>query len=157
MVDGALVNPVPVSVCTALGADITIAVTLQGDFLGKVRQPGASIPTIAGFDLLEGVAGAEAEVEQAKRSPVARRALRRQKGHPSLFGTMVSSLAILQDRVTRARLAADPPDVLIKPRIGHIGLLEFDRASEMIDAGEQAVDHALSRIQDVFEATVPTK
>ena len=157
MVDGALVNPVPVSVCTALGADITIAVTLQGDFLGKVRQPGAKIPTVAGFDLLDGVAGAETQVEEARRSPVARRAFRRQRGHPSLFGTMVSSLAILQDRVTRARLAADPPDVLIKPRIGHIGLLEFDRASEMIAAGEEAVDHAMPRIRDVFESIAPAR
>ncbi len=157
MVDGALVNPVPVSVCTALGADITIAVTLQGDFLGKVRQPGATIPTVAGFDLLDGVPGAEAEVEEARRSSVASRAFRRQAGHPSLFGTMVSSLAILQDRVTRARLAADPPDILIKPHIGHIGLLEFDRAAELIDEGEKAVDRAMARMRDVFESITPQR
>ncbi len=152
MVDGALVNPIPVSVCTALGADITIAVTLQEDFLGKVRQPGSTIPTVAGFDLLDGVPGAETQVEQARRNPLTRRVLRRQPGHPSLFGTMVSSLAILQDRVSRARLAADPPDMLIKPRVGHIGLLEFDRAAELIAAGEEAVERALPRLQAVLDS-----
>jgi NTE family protein len=152
MVDGALVNPIPVSVCTALGADITIAVTLQDEFLGKVRQAGSAIPTVAGFDLLDGVPGAEDQVEAARRNPIARRAFRREPGHPSLFGTMVSSLAILQDRVSRARLAADPPDILMKPRVGHIGLLEFDRAAELIEAGEQAVERALPRIRDVFQS-----
>jgi NTE family protein len=150
MVDGALVNPIPVSVCTALGADITIAVSLQDEFLGKARHESSPIPTIAGFDILDGVVGAEAEVETARRNPLSRRVFRRQPGHPSLFGTMVSSLAILQDRVARARLAADPPDVVIKPRVGHVGLLEFDRAAELIEAGEQAVERSLPRFRDVL-------
>ena len=152
MVDGALVNPIPTSVCTALGADLTIAVTLQDEFLGKVRRPGSKIPTVAGFDLLDGVEGAEAQVARARASPLARRVFRRQPDHPSLFGTMVSSLAILQDRISRARLAADPPDVLVKPRIGHIGLLEFDRAAELIEAGIVAVDHSMPRIRDVLQS-----
>ena len=156
MVDGALVNPIPVSVCTALGADITLAVSLQDEFLGKVRSQGSPVPTIAGFDLLEGVAGAEEEVEAARRNPLSRRIFRRQPGHPSLFGTMVSSLAILQDRVARARMAADPPDVIIKPRVGHVGLLEFDRAAELIEAGEDAVERALPRFRDVLVSVVNT-
>ena len=156
MVDGALVNPIPVSVCTALGADITLAVSLQDEFLGKVRSQDSPIPTIAGFDLLDGVAGAEEEVETARRNPLSRRVFRRQPGHPSLFGTMVSSLAILQDRVARARLAADPPDVVIKPRVGHVGLLEFDRAAELIAAGEDAVERALPRFRDVLVSVVNT-
>ena len=156
MVDGALVNPIPVSVCTALGADITIAVTLQDEFLGKVRREGSPIPTIAGFDLLDGVSGAEEEVEKARHNPLSRRVFRRQPGHPSLFGTMVSSLAILQDRVARARLAADPPDVVIKPRVGHVGLLEFDRAAELIEAGENAVERSLPRYRDVLQAVLNT-
>ena len=52
LVDGALVNPVPVSVCRALGCQMVIAVTLSGDILGKARKPGAQVPTAAGFDLL---------------------------------------------------------------------------------------------------------
>ena len=152
MVDGALVNPIPVSVCTALGADITIAVTLQSDYLGKVRHPDSPIPIIAGFDVLDGVPGAEGKTHEARQSTASRRMFRRQVDHPSLFGTMVSSLAILQDRVSRARLAADPPDILIKPRVGHIGLLEFDRADELIAAGEEAVERALPRLKDVFES-----
>ena len=54
---------------------------------------------------------------------------------PSLFGVMVSSLNIIHDRITRSRLASDPPDVHIKPRIGHIGVLEFEKGKELIEAG----------------------
>jgi len=53
LVDGALVNPVPVSVCRALGAQMVIAVNLSADLIGKARRPGALVPTAAGFDLLK--------------------------------------------------------------------------------------------------------
>ena len=68
-----------------------------------------------------------------------RRVFRRDYDGPSIFGVMTSSLNIMQDRITRARLAGDPPDVHIAPRLGHLGLLEFDRAEESIHEGEAAV------------------
>ncbi len=63
---------------------------------------------------------------------------------------MVTSLNIIQDRIARSRLAGEPPDVTINPRIGHIGLLEFDRADELVRAGEQAVERAMPEIQDAI-------
>jgi NTE family protein len=60
---------------------------------------------------------------------------------------MVAALNITQDRITRARLAGDPPDVTIRPELGHIGLLEFDRAAEAIAAGELAAEHAIAELQ----------
>ena len=147
LIDGALVNPVPVSVCLAMGAQMTIAVNLNADIIGVARRPGSSIPTIAGFDLLE--EQHEAAVD-AKKVPFARRFFRREPGSPSLFGVMFSSLNILQDRIARSRLAGDPPDVQIDPRIGHIGLAEFDRASEMIDEGRAAVERRLPQIRDAL-------
>ena len=152
MVDGALVNPVPVSVCTALGADLTIAVTLQGDFLGKVKRPGTHPQLPPAFDLLEGLGGAEVEPKSSHKKRGAPGFFRRHSGHPSLVGTMVSSLSILQDRLARSRLAADPPDVLIEPRVGQIGLLEFDHAAELIAEGEQAVERAMPKIKDVLDS-----
>ncbi len=149
LIDGALVNPVPVSVCQALGARMTIAVNASGDIIGKTKRPGDSIPTVAGFDLLK-VEDAPDHVQEAKKSGLIQRIFRRDPNAPSLFGVMVSSLNIIQDRLARSRLAGDPPDVQIIPRIGHIGLMEFDRAEELIEEGEAAVERALPDIKAAF-------
>jgi NTE family protein len=148
LIDGALVNPVPVSACTATGARMTIAVNVNGDIIGKVKHPGEKIPTVAGFDLLN-VEG-QPQVEEAKNSGIINRIFRREADHPSVFGVMVSSLNIVQDRLSRSRLAGDPPDVLIVPRIGHIGLMEFDRAEELIAEGEAAVERAVPDIKAAY-------
>ena len=143
LIDGALVNPVPVSACRAIGAQMTIAVNLNADIIGMATRPGSSVPTVAGFDLLD---QDHAVADQARRTPFIRRFFRREPDHPSVFGVMFSSLNILQDRIARSRLAGDPPDIQLDPRIGHIGLAEFDRSAELIDAGAAAVEHLLPRI-----------
>jgi NTE family protein len=147
LVDGALVNPVPVSAALAMGAQMTIAVNLNADIIGAARKPGTKIQTVAGFDLLE---EDHETAHKARRTPFLRRFFHREPDHPSLFGVMFSSLNILQDRIARSRLAGEPPDVAIDPRIGHIGLAEFDRASELIDAGAAAVERKLDQIRDGF-------
>lgn len=157
MVDGALVNPVPVSVCRALGAEMVIAVNLSGDILGKARKPGATISTAAGFDLFTLLEETPEPVSSFSISSLARRIFNRDYEGPSLFGVMVSSLNIILDRITRSRLAGEPADVLITPRVGHIGLLEFDRADEVITLGEEAVERALPDLSDalrVFAASL---
>jgi NTE family protein len=145
LVDGALVNPVPVSAALAMGSQMTIAVNLNADIIGAARKPDTKIQTVAGFDLLE----EDHETSKAaRRTPFLRRFFRRDPDHPSMFGVMFSSLNILQDRIARSRLAGEPPDVAIDPRIGHIGLAEFDRAAELIDAGAAAVEAKLDQIRD---------
>jgi NTE family protein len=151
LIDGALVNPVPVSVCQALGASMTIAVNLSGDIIGKARRPGTSIPTIAGFDPLADDPENREQVKKVKRQSWARRIFKRDPNSPSLFGVMVSAMNIAQDRLTRSRLAGEPPDVHITPRIGHIGLMEFERAEDIIQAGEAAVERALPDIRDAYD------
>ncbi|MFQ5775524.1 MAG: patatin-like phospholipase family protein [Kiloniellaceae bacterium] len=143
LVDGALVNPVPVSVCRAMGTQLTIAVNLNADLIGKERRTDSDIPSIAGFDLLQEIKSGQAAAPVSKLGGLTRRMLRREPSHPSLFGVMISALNIVQDRITRSRLAGEPPDVQIAPRLGHIGLLEFDRADEIIAEGEAAVERAL--------------
>jgi NTE family protein len=69
---------------------------------------------------------------------------------PGVFGVMVSSLNIIQDRLSRSRLAGDPPDVLLAPRLGHVGLLEFDRAAESIDIAQAAVEAAMPALYDAL-------
>jgi NTE family protein len=143
LVDGALVNPVPVSVCRAFGADLVIAVNLNADQLGRIRIAGRRRSRLAELepDL----------VEQSRalkgRGGTMWQIARRERTTPSLFSVMVAALNITQDRITRARLAGDPPDVTIRPDLGHIGLLEFDRAAEAIAAGERAAAGAVSELQ----------
>ncbi len=150
LVDGALVNPVPVSVCRALGAQMTIAVNLNADIIGKERRAGASVPTVAGFDLLSELQQGEESSKPSRIGTLARRLFRREPTHPSMFGVMISSLGIVQDRISRSRLAGEPPDVHVTPRLGSIGLFEFDRADEIIAEGEAAVERVLPDLHDAL-------
>ncbi len=154
LIDGALVNPVPVSACLAMGSRLTIAVDLNADLIGKAAKPGQSYQTVTGFDVFNPNDVAE-EDQKLFKGALTRRLFRRDVDSPSLFGVMVSSLNIIQDRLTRSRLAGDPPDVHIKPRIGHIGLLEFEKAEEMIREGEEAVERAMPRIKAAMDILLP--
>jgi NTE family protein len=78
-------------------------------------------------------------------------AFRRRRGAPSLFGVMVSAFTITQERMTRSRLAGDPPDLTVAPRLGHVGLLEFERAAEMIAEGEAATERVMAEIHTALE------
>jgi len=155
LVDGALVNPVPVSVCQALGSRLTIAVDLHADMIGKAAKPGQSYQTITGFDVFDDSQVPPEEQKIFKSSGLTKRLFRREENKPSLFGVMVSALGIIQDRITRSRLAGDPPDVHIKPLIGHIGMLEFERAEELIKLGAEATERALPKIKAAQQVLLP--
>lgn len=147
LVDGALVNPCPISPCQAMGARMTIAVDLNTDLIGKATKPGQSYQTIAGFDIFNEDDVPNEHQTPFKNSAITRRLFRREENSPSLFGVMVSGLSIMQDRLTRSRLAGEPPDFHIKPPIGHIGLLEFEKAAELITLGEKVTEAAIPEIK----------
>lgn len=156
LVDGALVNPVPVSPCRALGARMTIAVDLNADLIGKASDPDKKYQKVAGFDLFNDDDVPPEEQTPFKKSGITKRLFRREdSNNPSLFGVMVSALNIMQDRLTRSRMAGDPPDVHIKPEIGHIGLLEFEKADELIALGEEAALRALPEIRAAMDVLLP--
>ncbi len=146
LVDGALVNPVPVSVCRALGARLVIAVNLNDDVFGKAYI-AEEIADNTADELLS-------QIGENKRRSLSPSKLVMQQifGHsrnlPSMFSTMVGSLNIVQDRLSRSRLAGDPPDITISPRLGHIGLLEFNKAEEAIEEGRRSVERAMPTIID---------
>jgi NTE family protein len=146
LVDGALVNPVPVSVCRALGARMVIAVNLTGDTMGAVATPPPG----------DGRNGAAApEAMRPNLMPAMRQFLGAEIPEPNFFNTMAASFNILLDRVTRGRLAGDPPDLSIVPRVGHIGLLDFHRAEEAIEEGAKAVDRIVPELQEVLRTFGP--
>ena len=160
LVDGALVNPVPVSVCRALGARIVIAVNLNADIFG--RGPNLSdegddselSEEDAGIsDLLD-----NASLELSAANPtklVMQQLFGQQKNVPSMFNVMLGALTIIQDRLNRSRMAGDPPDVSVAPRLGHIGMLEFHRARESVEAGEVAVERAMPYIRNALSILGP--
>ncbi len=154
LIDGALVNPIPIGACQAMGSRMTIAVDLNCDVIGQAVKPGQRYQTIAGFDMFDDSDVPKEEQKKAS-NPLTKRLFRRESESPSLFGVMVSSLGIMQDRLTRVRIASDPPDIHIKPHVGHIGLMEFERAKELIQAGEFAAEAALPDLRAAIEVMLP--
>jgi NTE family protein len=153
LVDGALVNPVPVSAARALGARVVIAVNLNADQFGR----GITIVSH----------GADGEEEQTKEEAPkpqkglgaffsAERALKRQflgaAGRPGLSTVMVDAFNVMQDRITRSRLAGDPPDVSINPRLGRVGWFDFHRAEEAIKLGAEAAEKASETVHEAIAA-----
>lgn len=152
LVDGGLVNPVPVSLCRSLGADVIIAVNLNGDIVGRrlpTYQAVASEPRNASPALWDQFT--ERLQQGLKESNLGRLMARREPPGPSMFDVIASSINIMQDRITRSRMAGDPPDILLAPRLGKIGLLEFDRAEEAIDEGRRAVERMLPAIRPLLK------
>jgi len=146
LVDGGLVNPVPVSLCRAMGADIVIAVNLNSALPASraraAERKSRLVLSLPQHELINKIADTLAPIRERMETM-----LPTDNGTdrtPGMFETMNASIDIMQDRITKSRLAGDPPDILISPYLAHMGWLEFDRAEEAIKAGKQAVKRALS-------------
>jgi len=144
LVDGALVNPVPVSLARAMGADIVIAVDLGSDLLGRhlreETQPEAPATEISDWrrKLQENLSAFIPENPEDEPKL------------PSMLDVIASSINIMQVRISRSRMAGDPPDAIVAPRLGHLGLLDFHRAKEAIEVGERAVENVLPGLKALF-------
>ena len=153
LVDGALVNPVPVSAARALGARLVIAVNLNSDLFGR-----GTIISSHGSDETE-TADATPEPTGLRGIFSGERSLRRRllgrRGQPGIPTVMVEAFNVMQDRITRARLAGDPPDVQISPRLGNVGWFDFHRAREAIEVGARAAERALDEIGEAISALAP--
>ncbi len=142
--DGALVNPIPVSVCRALGARYVIAVNLNFDILGRGSVISSPEAMFAEADeQLQLAAEAEREGKKGVRALLQRQIFGKGDGAPGISTVMVDALNIVQDRIARSRLAGDPPDAMISPRLQDIGLFDFHRAEEAIERGAHAVERQL--------------
>ncbi|MEW8692289.1 MAG: patatin-like phospholipase RssA [Candidatus Thiodiazotropha endolucinida] len=155
LVDGGLANPVPVSLCRAMGADIVIAVNLNGDILGKhLRQNGSErnkTPEVREDDLWGRITGQMINGLYARKQELMSRLLGESRHVPGLYEVLASSINIMQDRITRSRMAGDPPDVILAPRLSGLGLMEFDEAEMAIDEGLKEIRRMHPALEQVFE------
>jgi len=135
MLDGGLVNPVPVSACRALGADVVIAVNLNAQLIGAHLSVASRVE-------------AEREAGQAEQRDEKNRSFWQKvidylqsssSDVPSFFDSVASSINIMQDRLTRSRMAGDPPEITLIPRLDDFALMDFHRAKEAIEEGRRLV------------------
>jgi NTE family protein len=185
LVDGALVNPVPVSVCHALGADIVIAVNPSGLMVrrGPAPRNASEEAEAEALDLVapesptsvfgrmgnlwqearqlvsnkfsggrlsdnESIDGTSVETSKSLVNKKSDKKL----GAPGALEAMQGAIMVMQDRITRSRLAGEPPDVMLLPRVNHIGLLEYHRGIEAIAAGRECVERAQEAIQHALDS-----
>ena len=162
LVDGGLVNPVPVSLARAMGADIVIAVNLNGGLVGQQYFLGG-----ARSDEAEPGTEIVPAPRQERDSALTKWAIRMKTGlgvrldsyisslrkketsDPGLFDVIVAAIDIMQDRITRSRMAGEPPDIHLTPRLSHIGLMDFDRAHECIAEGRLAVQRQKAELENL--------
>ena len=149
--DGALVNPVPVSVCRALGARYVIAVNVNWDSSGR----GTVVPYLEGAVEQSAELVAEDEPEAgliARNGRAVKKLLQRQifgrtDNGPGISRVVVEAFNIVQDRISRSRLAGDPPDMIISPRLPNFGLFDFHRAEAMIECGAAAAKREINDLK----------
>ena len=155
LVDGGLVNPVPVSLARAMGADVVIAVDLNSDLIGRHfkgeseavtdDQAGTAQTTEPGW--FERV---QHKIQMSLNLPRKSTADDKMPVVPSLFDVVASSINIMQVRITRSRMAGEPPDAVVTPRLAHMGLMDFHLAEQAIEQGRQAFDRAFDSIQELL-------
>src|SRR5271155_4750105 len=144
--DGAIVNPVPVSVARALGAERVIALNISSDRFGRgaviqdpfgrPEQPAVDQPANDSSGMIARWWRGGSGSTRAGGDALA----------PGLMTSMVNAFDILQDRIMRSRLAGDPPDALVQLKVGDVGMFEFHRADELIALGREAVRKAGAEI-----------
>lgn len=182
LVDGGVVNPVPVNMCRMLGADIVIAVNLSADFRPQTivnnqidhgnnqkktsdffkrsqqqikqwfkksddtsaeqEEQEGSVTDQAFLEILE-----PTNIERLESEDLASESDVLVPPAPSIINAMTGSLDILSARVTRSRLAGDPPDILIEPQLRDFGMMEFYRATELIEHGRSSVHRIADQIK----------
>jgi NTE family protein len=143
LVDGGLVNPVPVSLARAMGADVVIAVDLGSDIVGRRFRAAPRAATPAGgvqkwiLDLRASLS-APAEGEPAEEAAM-----------PSLPDVLAACMDIVLVRIARSRMAGEPPEVVVAPRLAHLRLFDFHRAQEAIEEGHRAVERVAHNLTNL--------
>ena len=153
LVDGGLVNPVPVSLCRAMGADLVIAVDLNADLLGRHLKPKPARaprqPVVA-----EETETPTDSVMTRIQASMAQLGINHDTGpqSPAMLDVLATSINIMQVLITRSRLAGEPADVMVTPLLADLGLMEFHRGGAAIEAGRRAVEVAMPQLKGRLNA-----
>ena len=156
LVDGGLVNPLPVSVCRIMGADFVIAidVNLRAAPLKRkpVKKPQPATPPQSIANLLASLSKLMTQLSSSPESTSHRWiAPPKNEVDPlSIFDVLTRSFRLVENQITRRELALNPPDILIQPEVGDIMTLDFHRGPEAIAAGIRAVDEVLPQLQQLL-------
>ena len=149
LLDGGLSNPIPVSVCRALGADVIIAVNLNGELVGRrftePEPPAATAPSRVSVEVVRRMLAQWPGALRRNEGSIA--PAPSDEAAPGYFDVLATSINIMQDHITRTRLAGEPPHVMLIPRLRNIGLMEFNRAEEAIAEGRACVEQALPTLR----------
>lgn len=139
LIDGGVVNPVPVSLCYALGADVVIAVSLNASHVRRLTRLESRASVVAQSAEERSYLNRLRSLLDGWLSP---------RLEPSMIEVLSAAIGIMQERIARSRLAGEPPQIEICPVV-HLELMDFHRAAEAIEAGEQAVEAASAALETV--------
>lgn len=164
LVDGGLVDPVPVGVAQAMGAGMVIAVDLNSRIVSRVRPPQSSTHVSQSTKLLDTLSAGEQDSRNELMKKIAdfyesaenrlknktSELLRRDVTTPDIIETVMTSIGIMQERITRINLAVDRPNILIQPRLGELKMMNFDQVAHAIEEGYVGVQEKLEDIQNLL-------
>jgi len=160
LVDGGVVDPVPIGVARAMGADVIVAVDLNGGFVSRKKRKK---PTGHAEKKPDGQHESKNELtkkladfyENAGSSFKNRinELLGRERSTPDIIETVITSIRIMENRITRMNLAVDPADILIQPRLGELKMLDFDHVEHAIEEGYIGVKEKVEDIKTLLEST----
>jgi len=144
LIDGSVVNPVPVSLCRAMGAEVVIAVSLSSEVCGRFmrEQQGAAAVPDYHHRLVNVLLPRHRDLPGAHKDSDS-------PAQPAMLETVLGAIDIMQACIARSRLAGEPPDVLLTPHLGQMGSYEYHRAAAAIDEGRDAVARLLPTIRHV--------
>ncbi len=152
LLDGGMTNPVPVSACRAMGADIIIAINPNANVLGPrkrlpVVKPAQNASTV-GADILDKVFDSIPDGISRSLKTIAPGFIGSKSGAPSYIDVLSNSIDIMTSQILRSRLAGEPPHVMINPHLSHMSVLEFNRAEEAIEEGRQSAKKAMPLLRE---------
>jgi NTE family protein len=158
LVDGGLCHPVPIDVARNLGADRVIGVCAIPEVNKQI--PEAFLPFRQDQHLrakplreLFTAGGIEQVVRRVLWQPEASSNAIEETSRkiPNIFRVCAQSVAIMENEINQLRLERNTRDLVIRPQLDGITLLEFHRAAEIIAAGEAAALAALPAIRDLLK------
>jgi NTE family protein len=155
LVDGGLLEPIPVELCRALGATHVIAVDLFGN---RQEAPMTEAPdkSILPIHLTNALSYLRSLPDRLMQQISASGNDRASGNSPSVnfIEIIEATLAISQRQLTLARLDEHPADTLLQPAVSKVGLLDFHRGAPVIELGRKCAEACLPEILQTYSGLI---